>query len=98
VFPGGFGTLDELCELLTLMQTQKLARAVPIFLSGPEYWNEIINFEAPARHGMISPEDLALFRFVDTPEAALKAIQASLQASPVLAPCPNFAPSRHHPK
>jgi uncharacterized protein (TIGR00730 family) len=98
VFPGGFGTLDELCELLTLMQTQKLARAVPIFLYGSDYWNEIINFEALVRHGLISPEDLALFRFVDSPEGALNAMQASLEVPTSPAPCPNFAPSRHQPK
>lgn len=80
------------------MQTQKLARAVPIFLYGPDYWNEIINFEALARHGLISPEDLALFRFVDSPEAALAAIQTRLEVPAAPAPCPNFAASRHHPK
>src|SRR5664279_5695440 len=58
VFPGGFGTLDEMTELLTLAQTRKLDRPIKIVLYGSSYWNEIINFEALVRHGMISPEDL----------------------------------------
>ena len=53
VFPGGFGTLDELIEILTLMQTEKIERRIPIVLYGSAYWNEIINFEALVRHGMI---------------------------------------------
>src|ERR1700731_2400292 len=72
VFPGGFGTLDELMEILTLSQTGKLARRVPVILYGSEYWNEIINFEALVRHGMISPQDLQLFQFADDPVAALE--------------------------
>lgn len=94
VFPGGFGTLDELSEVLTLMQTEKLERAVPIFLYGSEYWNEILNFPALVRYGMISQADLDLFRFVDTPAAALHAIQASVLPPAASNPCPNFAGSR----
>ena len=56
VFPGGFGTLDELSEMLTLAQTRKLARDIPILLYGSSYWNEVINFEAMVRHGMIDRE------------------------------------------
>ncbi|MGC1456845.1 MAG: TIGR00730 family Rossman fold protein [Steroidobacteraceae bacterium] len=78
-FPGGFGTLDELTEILTLAQTGKLGRRVPVILYGTEYWNEIINFKALLRHGMISAEDLDLFKYVDTPEAALRVLQATLQ-------------------
>jgi uncharacterized protein (TIGR00730 family) len=92
VFPGGFGTIDELSEILTLVQTRKLARPIPILLYGSAYWHEIINFEALARHGMISPEDLALFRFVDDPASALALLQASL--APVPEPhVPAIAPS-----
>ena len=94
VFPGGFGTLDELSELLTLMQTEKLDRAVPIFLYGSEFWNEILNFPALVRHGLISEADLALFQFVDTPEAAFDAIAASVKPPEKTAACPNFAGSR----
>lgn len=94
VFPGGFGTLDELSEVLTLMQTEKLDRAVPIFLYGSEFWNEILNFPALVRHGVISEADLGLFRFVDSPESAFDAIRASVQPPAEPKPCPNFAGSR----
>jgi uncharacterized protein (TIGR00730 family) len=78
-FPGGFGTLDELMEILTLAQTGKFERRVPVILYGTEYWNEIINFQALLKHGMISAEDLDLFKCVDTPEAALLVLQTTLQ-------------------
>ena len=55
VFPGGFGTFDELFEILTLAQTRKLERTIPVFLYGSSYWREVVNFEALARHGTISP-------------------------------------------
>ena len=79
VFPGGFGTLDELSEILTLAQTRKLARPIPVLLYGPEYWREIVNFEALVRHGMISREDLQLFRYVDDPAHALALLQCELE-------------------
>jgi len=94
VMPGGFGTLDELTELLTLEQTQKLDRPIRILLYGTSYWKEILNFEALARHGMISPEDLALFAFVDDPAEALALLQAWLAPEPAR-PSPAFAAS--HP-
>src|SRR5579862_5121501 len=72
VFPGGFGTLDEMCEILTLTQTQKLAKKVTILLYGSDYWKEIINFEALVKYGMISPDDLDLFQYADTPDAAFE--------------------------
>jgi uncharacterized protein (TIGR00730 family) len=78
VFPGGFGTLDELMEILTLMQTRKLERAIPVILYGSGYWNEVINFEALVRHGMIDREDLKLIRFADDPAAALAILQAGI--------------------
>jgi uncharacterized protein (TIGR00730 family) len=80
VFPGGFGTLDELTEILTLMQTKKIDRRIPVVLYGSSYWNEIINFDALVRHGMINPEDLALFRFADDPATALGLLQAGIAA------------------
>jgi len=80
VFPGGFGTIDELTEILTLMQTRKIARRIPIVLYGSTYWNEIINFDALVRHGMIDDEDLALFQFADDPAAALGLLQAGIAA------------------
>ncbi|MEH6550382.1 MAG: TIGR00730 family Rossman fold protein [Pseudomonadales bacterium] len=68
-FPGGFGTMDELFEALTLVQTGKI-EPLPILLFGREYWERIINFDALMEEGMISPKDLELFHFVDTPEQA----------------------------
>jgi uncharacterized protein (TIGR00730 family) len=78
IFPGGFGTLDEFTELLTLSQTNKLQHRLPIILYGSQYWNEIINFDALVRHGMISREDLALFQFADEPASALTLLQTGL--------------------
>jgi uncharacterized protein (TIGR00730 family) len=78
VFPGGFGTLDELMEILTLAQTQKLGRKIPVILYGSGYWNEIINFQALVRHGMISREDLQLFEFADDPAVALELVKGTL--------------------
>jgi uncharacterized protein (TIGR00730 family) len=77
-FPGGFGTLDELFEILTLSQTGKLDRRVIVILYGSSYWNEIVNFKALVRHGMISVEDLALFNMVDSPAEALDVLQRGL--------------------
>jgi uncharacterized protein (TIGR00730 family) len=93
VFPGGFGTLDELSEILTLAQTEKLARSIPIVLYGPSFWNEILNFDALSRHGVISPEDLDLFHFADDPKAALHYLQSRLEPEPE-ADVPDFARSR----
>ena len=67
-------------EVLTLMQTRKIERHVPIVLYGSGYWNEIINFEALVRHGMISREDLALFQFADDPATAFGLLQAGIEA------------------
>ncbi len=75
VFPGGFGTLDELFETLTLIQTRRMA-AIPFLLFGREFWEGIINWKALADAGTISPPDLELFRYVETAEEALAAIDA----------------------
>jgi uncharacterized protein (TIGR00730 family) len=80
VFPGGFGTLDELTEILTLVQTKKIDRHIPVVLYGSSYWNEIINFDALVRHGMINREDLALFQFADDPATALGLLQTGIAA------------------
>ncbi len=74
VFPGGFGTLDELFETLTLVQTGRMA-PMPILLFGEEFWRRIIDWEALAESGTISREDLALFRFVETAEEAMAAMR-----------------------
>ena len=96
VFPGGFGTLDELMEILTLSQTRKLDRKIPVLLYGSSYWNEIINFQALIRHGMIGSEDLNLFKFVDDPASALKALQDSIEAD-TAEKTPAFACTRLKP-
>lgn len=74
VFPGGFGTLDELFESLTLIQTGRM-KQIPILLFGREFWEKIINWNALEDAGTISPDDLNLFRFVDTAEEAIKAME-----------------------
>ena len=73
-FPGGYGTLDELFEVLTLVQTRK-AKPVPILLFGSRYWKSLLNFDALLEAGAISPEDLELFRYVDEPETAWQSIK-----------------------
>ncbi len=78
-FPGGFGTLDEMFELLTLSQTGKLERPVAVVLYGREYWEEIVDFKALVRHGMISEADLGLFQFADTPAGALAILRERLE-------------------
>ncbi|MGA2132343.1 MAG: TIGR00730 family Rossman fold protein [Bryobacteraceae bacterium] len=78
VFPGGFGTLDEMMEVLTLTQTQKLAKKIAIVLYGSSYWKEIINFDALVRHGAISASDLDLFKYADDPAAAFELLKAHL--------------------
>ena len=72
-FPGGYGTLDELLETLTLIQTGKM-KPIPVLLFGREYWDRIINFEAMAEEGVINREDLDLFRWCETAEEGWKAI------------------------
>ncbi len=73
-FPGGFGTLDELFEVITLVQTRK-SKPVPIVLFGTDYWKRLINIDAMVEEGVISAEDLTLFQYVDEPEAAWAVIQ-----------------------
>jgi uncharacterized protein (TIGR00730 family) len=73
-FPGGFGTLDELFEVITLVQTRK-SKQVPIVLFGTDYWKRLLNFEVLIEEGVVSPQDLELFQFADTPEAAWDVIR-----------------------
>jgi uncharacterized protein (TIGR00730 family) len=79
VFPGGFGTLDELFEFLTLSQTGKIDPPVATLLFGTRYWNEIVDFDALARHGMVDAADLKLLHFVDTPEEAMTVLRRRLR-------------------
>lgn len=78
VFPGGFGTIDEMMEILTLAQTQKLDQKIVILLYGSTYWKEIVNFEALIRHGMIEEKDLSLFHYVDDVETAFEHLKGKL--------------------
>ena len=81
IFPGGFGTLDELMELLTLIQTRKILKPLPILIFGQDYWKEIIDFEAMVRWGTISSKDLELFQFVNSPEDAFNILKGHLKKS-----------------
>jgi uncharacterized protein (TIGR00730 family) len=78
VFPGGFGTFDELFEILTLAQTEKLAKRIVVVLYGSAYWKKIVNFEAMAELGVIAPQDLNLFKMVDSPEEGFEYMKESL--------------------
>lgn len=78
IFPGGFGTLDELMEVVTLIQTKKIDRPLPIIVFGQDYWREVIDIEAMIRWGTISEEDLKLFHYVNSAEEAFKLLKKKL--------------------
>ncbi|HEY6764770.1 MAG TPA: TIGR00730 family Rossman fold protein [Candidatus Sulfotelmatobacter sp.] len=78
IFPGGFGTMDEFFEILTLAQTDKLAKKILVLIYGREYWNRIINFQAFVDAGTVSPQDLNLFHFADTPEEGFEFLRDGL--------------------
>jgi len=78
IFPGGFGTFDELFEILTLAQTEKLAKKILVVIYGSEYWNRLINFQVMVDAGTISPEDLELFKIVDSPEEGFEFLRDGL--------------------
>jgi uncharacterized protein (TIGR00730 family) len=78
IFPGGFGTLDELFEILTLAQTEKLAKKIVVVIYGSDYWKKVINFEAMVDAGVISPEDLELFQMCDSPEESFEFLKEGL--------------------
>ena len=97
VFPGGFGTMDEMFEILTLAQTKKLAKKMTIILYGSQFWKEIINFEALVKYGTIAADDMNLFHFADTPEAALEILQRTLtEQTKTEAPEPTEVPAISH--
>jgi predicted Rossmann-fold nucleotide-binding protein len=79
MFPGGFGTMDEFFELLTLVQTGKSRKKMSIVLYGGDYWRSIVNFEAMVEWGMISPEDLDLFKIIDDVDETVDYIKQRLQ-------------------
>ena len=78
-FPGGFGTMDEVFELLTLLQTRKIQKQVPVVLFDKTFWNEVINFKALQEYGVIGPADLKLFKIIDDVEEAFRYITGQLK-------------------
>jgi uncharacterized protein (TIGR00730 family) len=80
IFPGGFGTLDEMFEILTLMQTEKLAKQIQIILYGNEYWDPILDLEPLVEWGAVSPQDLRLLQRANTPHEAFDLLRAHLTA------------------
>jgi uncharacterized protein (TIGR00730 family) len=78
IFPGGFGTFDELFEILTLAQTDKLAKKILVVIYGSEYWNKLINFQAMIDAGTIAAKDLELFKLVDSPEEGFEYLRDGL--------------------
>jgi uncharacterized protein (TIGR00730 family) len=78
VFPGGFGTLDEMFEILTLAQTQKLAKKITVVVYGPEYWKKVFNLDTLVDTGAISPKDIELFQYAETPEQAFEMLRQGL--------------------
>ena len=81
IMPGGFGTLDELMEILTLVQTEKFHKKMPIVIYGKEFWDKVINFEAFVEYRVVSPSDLKLFKFVNTPQEAFEYLKSELHKS-----------------
>lgn len=88
LFPGGFGTLDELFEILTLVQTRKMRKRIPIVLFGTDYWDEIVNFEALVKYAMISPRDLELFHRTNSVEEAYEIVVRGLTENALGTPGP----------
>jgi hypothetical protein len=85
VFPGGFGTLDEMFEILTLAQTQKLTKKITVVIYGSEYWKKVFNLDALVDTGAISPKDIELFQYADTPEQAFDLLKHGLTENYLLA-------------
>src|SRR5215470_17696901 len=80
IFPGGFGTMDELFEVLTLIQTAKPRKVMPVVLFGREYWDDVINFDAFVRWGTVSPKDLKIFHKTDSVDDAYQYLTSKLEA------------------
>ena len=93
IFPGGFGTMDELFETLTLVQTGKIKRKLPILLFGTEYWSRVLNFDAMADYGTIDPQDISLMHFADDVDEAFAWLMEALESTDREA-TPGPAPNR----
>jgi hypothetical protein len=91
VFPGGFGTIDEMFELLTLAQTRKLAKKMTVVIYGSSYWKQVVNLDLLVDKGAISPKDRELFQMVDTPEEAFEILKDGLTKN-------HLVPEAAHPK
>jgi len=99
IFPGGFGTLDELFEILTLAQTEKLAKKIIVLIYGRDYWNRVLNLDALVDTGTISPEDKELFCYVDTPEEGFELLKQGLikyHLQPQHIPAPEKEDAKDH--
>jgi hypothetical protein len=88
VFPGGFGTMDEFFEMMTVIQTRKAKKHVPVILYGREFWDEVIDIEALAKWGTISSDDLSLFHHADSPEEAFEIIREDFETHYLQMPSP----------
>src|SRR5260221_3349824 len=95
IFPGGFGTLDEMFEILTLAQTQKLSKQLGVFIYGREYWEEILDLKPMLEWGAINPADLDLLQWVNTPDEAIETLRAHLIAYHLV---PQTAQEDHGPR
>ena len=96
VFPGGFGTLDEMFELLTLAQTQKLAKRITVVVYGSTYWQSVLNLDVLVDKGAISPRDRDLFQFADTPEEAFALLRDGLTQNHLTVETPAAAADDDH--
>jgi uncharacterized protein (TIGR00730 family) len=97
VFPGGFGTLDEMFEILTLAQTHKLAKKITVVIYGTEYWKKVFNLDVLVDTGAISPKDIELFQFADTPEQAFDLLRQGLTENYLLAEAAESRAAQNHP-
>jgi len=86
VFPGGFGTMDEMWEFLTLLQTRKMRNPVTIILYGEKYWRSVINFDVMIKSGTVDRDDMKLFKFVNSPAQAMQILKANLSRDLSLRP------------
>jgi hypothetical protein len=98
VFPGGFGTLDEMFEILTLAQTHKLAKKITVLIYGSDYWKKVFNLDTLVDTGAISPKDLELFQFADTPEEAFDLLRHGLTENYLAAELAAATAGTHPPK